>query len=82
MRRETMATEEIKQAAKKLARQLYRDDLSRADEVPVERDGAKAYDGWLQASSDAGDSDTIDALESVDRDDFAAEWDRLTDVAR
>lgn len=60
--------------AKKLARQLYRDDLSRADEVPVQRDGYRAYDTWLQASSDAGDTYTREALESVDRDEFAAAW--------
>lgn len=60
--------------AARLARQLYRDDKSRADEVPVATDGRKAYDGWLRASSDAGDTDTREALESVDRDAFAEAW--------
>lgn len=63
----------------KLARQLYRDDLSRADEAPIQRDGRKAYDGWLQASRDAGDTETRDALLAVDRDDFAAAWDALVE---
>ena len=57
-----------------LARRLFRDDFSRADEVPVETNGYRAYDGWLQASTDAGDSETREALESVDRDAFAAAW--------
>jgi hypothetical protein len=63
--------------SKRLARQLYRDDMSRADEVSVQRDGHKAYEGWVRASSDAGDRDTRDALEAADQDAFAAEWDRL-----
>jgi hypothetical protein len=63
--------------ARKLARQLYRDDESRADEVPVERDGRIAYERWLQASRDAGDSDTREALEAADRAEFEAEWNIL-----
>ena len=54
--------------------------MSRADEVPVQRDGYRAYDGWRQASSDAGDADTREALEAVDRDDFAAEWTALAET--
>lgn len=72
-----MATTTIEATSKKLARQLYRDDMSRADEVPVARDGETAYDGWVRAASEAGDRDTAEALESADRDAFAAEWDRL-----
>lgn len=60
--------------AAKLATMLYRDDESRAEEVPVCTDGHRAYDGWLQASSDACDTDTREALESVDRDAFAEAW--------
>lgn len=66
--------------SKKLARQLYRDDVSRADEVPVQRDGRKAYEGWVQASSDAGDRDTLEALEAADPDAFAAEWSQLAAI--
>lgn len=66
--------------AKKLARELYRDDMSRANEVPVATDGYKAYDGWLQAASDAGDTDTREALLSVDRDDFAAAWNESVEM--
>lgn len=66
--------------AKKLASQLYRDDLSRADEVPVQLDGYRAYDGWMQASSDAGDTDTRKELESVDRDEFAMAWNELAET--
>lgn len=60
--------------ARTLAYKLFRDDQGRADEVPVATDGHRAYDGWLQASSDAGDTDTREALEAVDRDAFAAAW--------
>lgn len=63
--------------SKQLARQLFRDDMSRADEVPVQRDGAKAYAGWVRAASDAGDRDTLAALKECDADDFAEEWNRL-----
>lgn len=72
----------IEAASKKLARQLYRDDMSCADEVPVARDGEKAYDGWVRAAGEAGDRDTAEALESADRDVFAAEWDRLIAAAQ
>lgn len=65
------------QTAKRLAETLYQDDMSRADEVPVERDGHRAYDGWVRASATAGDRDTAEALEHVDRDEFAAAWDAL-----
>lgn len=65
--------------ANKLARQLHNDDMLRADEVPVQRDGHKAYDGWFRAASDAGDRDTLETLESVDREEFAAVWNRLTE---
>jgi hypothetical protein len=64
--------------AAKLALQLYRDDLGRAEDVPVTTDGYRAYDGWLRASSDAGDTETREALEGVDRDDFATAWEALT----
>jgi len=67
--------------AKKLARDLYNDDMSRADEVPVERDGHKAYDGWLRGSGEAGDRDTSEALAAVDRDEFAAAWEDLVDAS-
>ncbi len=63
--------------AKKLARQLFNDDLSRADETPVERDGHKAYAAWLGSASDAGDTETREALESVDVDEFAQAWHAL-----
>ena len=63
--------------AEKLAETLYRDDLGRASEVPVERDGHKAYAGWLKGAHAAGDSDTLAALQSVDEDDFARAWERL-----
>lgn len=66
--------------ASRLARRLYRDDLSRANEVPVERDGAKAYDTWVTGARAAGDQDTIDALAAVDRDEFAAAWEALATV--
>jgi hypothetical protein len=65
------------QTAKRLAEALYQDDMSRADEVPVGRDGHRAYDGWVRASATAGDRDTAEALEHVDRDEFAAAWDAL-----
>jgi len=65
---------------KKLARDLYRDDMSRADEVPVQQDGHRAYDGWLAASSDAGDRDTADALRATDREEFAAAWNELVEA--
>lgn len=61
-------------SARTLARQLLADDQERADEVPVQQDGHRAYDGWVKASSDAGDRDTADALAAVDRDEFAAAW--------
>ena len=66
-------------AAAKLARDLYRDDMSRADEVPVQRDGRKAYNRWLEGSSDACDTDTKDALLSVDRNDFAVAWEECVE---
>ena len=65
---------------KKLARDLYRDDMSRADEVPLQQDGHRVYDGWLQASSDAGDRDTADALRAADRDEFASAWNELVEA--
>ena len=71
---------ELDVASRQLARQLFRDDMSRADEVPLVREGRKAYSTWLRAASDARDRDTLEALEAVDEDVFAAEWDRL--VAR
>jgi len=64
----------IGHSANALAQQLLADDRSRADEVPVELDGRKAYDGWLQSSRDASDTDTRDALLAVDRDAFAEAW--------
>jgi hypothetical protein len=76
---EPKAGAEREGAASKLARQLYTDDLSRADEVPVQRDGHRAYDGWLRAASEAGDRDTREALEAVDRDAFAAAWNALVE---
>jgi len=63
--------------SKKLAHQLFRDDLSRAEEVAVERNGRRAYEAWLAASSDAGDGETREALEAADEDEFAAEWERM-----
>ena len=63
--------------AQKLARDLYDNDMERADEVPVERDGRKAYDGWSKGASDAGDHYTTAALAEVDRDEFAAAWEAL-----
>lgn len=66
--------------ARDLAVDLYRDDLRRANEVPVATDGHKAYDGWMRASSDAGDTETRAALESVDRDKFAAAWEAYRDA--
>lgn len=49
--------------ARRLARQLIQDDLSRVDEgVPLERDGQLAAAGWVAAASQAGDSDTADAI--------------------
>lgn len=65
---------ELDSPAVKLARQLFNDDLSRGEYVGP--NGQRAYDGWVQASSDAGDRDTFDALAAVDRDDFADEWER------
>ena len=66
--------------ARALARALYRDDMSRADETPVERDGYKAYAGWLAASTAASDTDTQGDLLAVDRDDFAAAWNALVEA--
>lgn len=65
-------------AVRRLARRLYRDDLSRADEVPVEPDGLRAYDGWLRAATDAGDWQNRNELRAADRHAFAREWNRLT----
>lgn len=70
------------ETAAKLASALYRDDMSRADEVPVETDGLRAYDGWLCAAGEAGDSDTSEALRAVDRYDFAAAWERLSGASQ
>jgi len=65
--------------AKSLARTLIADDMSRADETPVERDGAKAVAGWLQSAHDAGDSDTYEAIEACGADAVARAWDALID---
>lgn len=65
------------QTARKLARELYSDDLSREPEVPIQRDGGKAYDAWLGSASDGCDTDTRDALMAVDRADFAAAWETI-----
>lgn len=62
-----------------LARALFRDDMDRADETPVERNGYKAFDGWLQAAKDAADTQTRDALLGVDRDAFARAWGELVE---
>ena len=67
-------------AAEKLAKILYTDDMGRADEVPVERDGLRAYDGWVRASGQAGDRQTADDLAAVDRAEFAAAWDALVEA--
>ena len=66
--------------AEKLAEHLYKDDQSRADEVPVCSDGGEAYDNWWNAASNAGDHETLEALEAVDRDDFAEAWDTCVAV--
>lgn len=66
--------------ARTLAGRLYRDDTSRAPEVPVEQDGARAYDGWVRAAATAGDSDTSADLDAVDRAEFAAAWDDLIET--
>jgi hypothetical protein len=64
--------------AENLAKILYTDDLGRAPEVPVERDGGRAYDAWQRAAGQAGDEKTVTDLAAVDRADFAAAWNRLT----
>lgn len=66
--------------AKKLARQLYNDDLERTPEVPIQADGHRAYDTWLACASDSNDADTREALEAVDRDEFAAAWTALVEA--
>ena len=63
--------------SRKLARQLFDDDMSRADEVPICTDGSRAFRKWADAASNAGDRETYAALKAVDSDIFAAEWDRL-----
>lgn len=78
----------VRVASRKLARELFDDDMSRVENaddvrggsvtVTVERDGHKAFEGWLQASRDAGDHETRDALLAVDRDVFAGEWNALS----
>jgi len=66
--------------AEKLAKSLFADDLGRADDVPVERDGERAYDGWVRAAGEAGDRETATALAGVDRSEFAAAWDALVEA--
>jgi hypothetical protein len=67
-----------RKAAGRLARQLYRDDLSRVPQgVPLQRDGRKAYNAWERSSRDAGDRDTLDALYGVDAELFVAAWNEL-----
>jgi hypothetical protein len=63
--------------AERLAKLLFDDDMGRADEVPIERDGSRAYDAWVRAAGQAGDEQTSSDLASVDRDAFAAAWDGL-----
>ena len=66
--------------AEQLAKILFSDDLSRADEVPVERDGGHAYDAWERAAGQAGDEQTSTDLAAVDRAAFAAAWDALVEA--
>jgi hypothetical protein len=53
--------------------------MSRSDEVPVEQDGAKAYDNWERAAGQAGDAQTCADLAVVERAEFAAAWEALVD---
>lgn len=66
--------------AQRLARELYLDDCSRADKVPVEHNGHRAYDGWVRAMDEARDNVTGTSLARVDRDEFADAWGMLIDV--
>ncbi len=72
-------TEDETMTAEKLAKSLFADDMGRADDVPVERDGERAY-GWVRAAGEAGDRETATALAGVDRSEFAAAWDALVEV--
>jgi len=63
--------------AERIAKILFSDDMSRADEVPVERDGGRAYDAWRRAAGQAGDQRTAADLAAVDRTAFAAAWEAL-----
>lgn len=68
-----------KLTVQELVQILFSQDKEIADEngCDVEKDGLKAYDGWLQASSSAGDSQTRKNLKSVDRIEFAQAWEDL-----
>ena len=65
--------------ASKLAKILYADDLSRADRVPVEPDGSKAYDNWERAAGAAGDEKTAADLAAVDWASFVEAWEALVE---
>ena len=63
--------------AEALARHLILDDLSRAPEVPVEMDGAKAVERWISGASQAGDRDTLDDISAVGEQALADAWDEI-----
>ena len=63
--------------AAQVARVLYDDDMSRADEVPVERDGATAIAGWMRSAGEAGDTDTVDDIRAAGESAVAAAWDAI-----
>ena len=72
-----MTTQTAAVSAARLARILYTDDCARSAEVPVAGDGEAAYDGWVRAAGQAGDTDTSADLAAVDRAALARAGDAL-----
>jgi hypothetical protein len=62
-----------------LARTCYTMDAAHGTPTA---DGHTAYAGWASSAAAHGDQQMRWALDAVDADEFAREWDRLVQAAR
>lgn len=57
--------------------QTPRNDGGVRTDADLEQDGCRSYDQWTEEAANAGDHATLSALQAVEREDFAAEWEAL-----
>lgn len=62
---------------RELVEKLFEIDYANSDEIPVQSNGLKAYQGWVKSSGEAGDYEISSELAAIDESEFAAEWESL-----